>query len=258
MNPYHYIKGNAMFLPIHWIYDRNYLKDVVIKRDIFHLVYHHDDYKNSNPSYDSYPNQVKGDTTTQGVIFKRMLEIYETHQSITRNDYEHILHEMFVLGSYTGYQESFIKQYVKNQKGETHIKLLDDHTVYMLPYFILKDVSQAETLSKVFNENLEYHNDLLLFDRIVKEGKQKGFKKAYESGLQTLDLSEVYQHVLDTMDLDTFINTYAGISCSIRHAMPVIYYLITRYPLKDALYYNVLVGGSIAERAGFIYYILEE
>jgi hypothetical protein len=38
--------------------------------------------------------------------------------------------------------------------------------------------------------------------------------------------------------------------------MPVIYYLMYRYPLKEALYYNFLVGGSISERAGLICYML--
>lgn len=121
---------------------------------------------------------------------------------------------------------------------------------------MLNDVNKAESLSQVFNENLEFHSDLMLLDVMVKEGRQKGFKKAYMDAINTIDLSEVYHYVLGDKDLDTFIKTYAGSSCSIRHAMPVIHYLVTRYDLKDALYYNVLVGGSISERAGFIYYLL--
>lgn len=256
MNPRNYLKGNAMFLPVHWIYDRTYIKDVVIKRDIFNLVYNPKDYTSSHPSYDSYPNHVSGDATTQGVIFKRLLEIYEIKHTLTRSDYEKVLNEMFVLDNYKGYQESFIKQYISNVKGETSIQLLDDHTVYMLPYLILKDIEKAESLSKVFNESLEFNSDMMLFDRMVKEGKQKGFKKAYMDAINTLKLSEVYHHVMEEIDLDTFIETYAGSSCSIKHAMPIIYYLITRYDLKEALYYNVLVGGSMSERAGFIYYLL--
>jgi hypothetical protein len=256
MNPRNYLKGNAMFLPVHWIYDRTYIKDVVIKRDIFNLVYNPKDYTLSHPSYDSYPNQVQGDTTTQGVIFNRLLEIYDSKKTLTRSDYESVLHEMFVLETYKGYQESFIKNYVSNQKGETKIQLLDDHTVYMLPYLILKDINKAEMLSKVFNEDLEYHREMCLLDQIVKKDYNVSIKEAYIKALKTLSLPDVYHHVLDTIDLDTFLSQYAGSSCSIRHAMPVIYYLVTRYPLQEALYYNVLVGGSIAERAGFIYYLL--
>ena len=171
MNPRNYLKGNVMFLPVHWIYDRKYIKDVVIKRDIFNLVYNPEDYSSSHPSYDSYPNQVSGDTTTQGVIFEHLLEIYESKHALARSDYENVLNEMFVLETYKGYQESFIKPYVSNFKGITSIQLHDDHTVYMLPYLILQDMEKAESLSKVFNENLEYHNDMRLLDVLVKEGK---------------------------------------------------------------------------------------
>lgn len=77
MNPRNYLKGNAMFLPIHWIYDREYLKEVIIHGDIFNLAYQSNDYKRAKTSYDVYKNQVQGDTTTQGVIFKRLLDIFE-------------------------------------------------------------------------------------------------------------------------------------------------------------------------------------
>jgi hypothetical protein len=224
--------------------------------DFFTMSYDPKHFKLSETSYDVYPNQVKGDTTTQGVIFKRLLELYERDFKLTRKDYEDVLKDMFLTSTYTGYQESFIKHYISNVEGETDIILEDDHTVYLLPYLILKDMDKASLLSQVFNERLNYQKDMILLDFIVKHIHELGFKEAYGEALKRLDLPNYYHDVVLDCDLDTFIKNYAGMSCSIKFAMPVIYYLMYRYPLKEALYYNFLVGGSIAERAGFICYVL--
>jgi hypothetical protein len=220
------------------------------------MTYDSNHFKLSETSYDVYPNQVFGDTTTQGVIFKRLLEIYEKNHTLTRKDYEDVIQTIFIKERYQGYQESFIKNYISNIKGETHILLDDDHTVYMLPYLILKDMDKASLLSQVFNERLNYQKDMIILDFIVKHMNELGFKEAYDEAIKTLDVPSYYHDVIRDCDLDTFIKNYAGMSCSIKFAMPVIYYLMYRYPLKEALYHNFLVGGSIAERAGFICYVL--
>ena len=252
----YYLYGNALGLKLHWIYDRRYLKSLSMTHDFFTMSYDPKHFKLSETSYDVYPNQVKGDTTTQGVIFKRLLELYERDFKLTRKDYEDVLKDMFLTSTYTGYQESFIKHYISNVEGETDIILEDDHTVYLLPYLILKDMDKASLLSQVFNERLNYQKDMILLDFIVKHIHELGFKEAYGEALKRLDLPNYYHDVVLDCDLDTFIKNYAGMSCSIKFAMPVIYYLMYRYPLKEALYYNFLVGGSIAERAGFICYVL--
>jgi hypothetical protein len=256
MNPKHYVYGNALGLKLHWIYDRKYLKELSMTHDLFSMRYDSNHFKLSETSYDSYPNQVSGDTTTQGVIFKKLLEMYEKNHTLTRKDYEDVIQTIFMKERYQGYQESFIKNYLSNIKGETHILLEDDHTVYMLPYLILQDINQASLLSQVFNTSLSHQKDLILFDDVIKNIQSLGFKKAYEKALKELDVPKYYHDVLIDCDLNTFIETYAGMSCSIKFAMPVIYYLMYRYPLKEALYYNFLVGGSISERAGLICYML--
>jgi hypothetical protein len=253
----HFLLGNAIGLKLHWIYDEAYLKALSLKDDLFHMSYDPVHFQEAKEAYDSYPNQKLGDTTTQGEILKRLKALYDQKHTLTKEDYHAIILDMFLIPSYLGYQESFIKNYIKRYREHAEIILEDDHTIYFIPYVATRDLKISKALASLFNETNAFDLDLILLDEIMTHIKALGFKNAYEKALNKLELDPIYNQVLKSESIEEAVKL-TGRHCSLRAAMPLVYYVCANYTLKEALYQNFLIGGSISERAGYITMILGE
>jgi hypothetical protein len=257
MHTTHYLLGNAFGLKLHWIYDRAYLHALSLKDDLFTLNYDPVHFKDATNAYDCYPNQVLGDTTTQGVIARLLKDIYHDKKTLCLNDYHTLIQNMFLLPSYVGYQESFIKAYIKRVLDTSDTLLDDDHTVYFIPYVVTKDLKVSKALGALFNDHHRFDKDLEVLHTVMTYIKELGMKGAYLKALEIKEIDSIYHEILKAKSLEDVI-LMTGTHCSIRVLMPLVYYMCMTYTLKEALYHNFLIGGSISERAGYLTMILGE
>ena len=257
MHTKHFLLGNAIGLKLHWIYDEAYLKALSLKDDLFHMSYDPVHFKEAKEAYDGYPNQMLGDTTTQGEIARRLKALYDQKHVLTKEDYHHIILDMFLVPSYLGYQESFIKAYIKKYQETSQTILEDDHTVYLIPYVATRDLNISKALASLFNETNAFDKDLEVLDHIMTHMKALGFKDAYKNALKKLECDDIYHDILKAKNVEEAVSL-TGRHCRLRVAMPLVYYVCANFSFKDALYQNFLIGGSISERAGYITMILGE
>ncbi|MFH5881313.1 MAG: hypothetical protein ACNA7U_04920 [Candidatus Izemoplasmataceae bacterium] len=254
--------ANAATLGIHWIYDHGYLETLASKQSILFLVQNQTHYQNAETAYYSYPSHELGDVTVQGDILKWLYQAMKNNKDFSQLDYSKLLYQQFKPGgTYQGYVESYAKKHVLEILAKSleidypKQQVSDDHLVGFMPYLVCKelglDSKKAWELTQVYSQDETYYEYFKMFDLLFEQLPEKGLKEAIESVIQLgpkmaeTELSKA----LEIKDPNMFIENYSGRACAIKFSIPLIIHILYHTnSYEEAVRYNALLGGAIADR----------
>lgn len=266
------LKANNLSLGVHWIYDREYLKELSKKEHLLGLVPNKKHYDAAKISYFAYTE--KDQYSIQGHILKWLFEAVIKNEDFNELDYKELLLEKLMPGGkYKGYVESYGKKLVYNELAKAFTKpelvLDDDQMVGFIPYLIFKwqnsndsttdYMKKALNFVKVLSNNEDYYNYFLMFDYIIENTKINDYKKTLQDAIKFApkDREKSLSKALTATNVEEFITSYSGTACGIYDAVSLIYFILANTNnYKEALELNVKLGGAAADRAILLSYLL--
>ena len=260
--------GSSSALGINWMYDRPYLENYLTDKNPLFLPIDHDAYAASKNGYDVYPNHQVGDVDFMGEMVYLLHQYLEHEPKKDVLTFRQKLYDFFgPQGTYDGYVEAYGKELVKTMNEEktpiAHTDYLDSQLIgpalFLAVYDHPKSVNKvADSLhyAKVLTSysGVNYFNNMLY--NIFKEleaGKDK--LAVLEDNIQYAP--KKYQLMLKKavteMDLESFLEKYAGIACDLKQSFPLIYYIVAHTnSWEEALQLNASLGGASSARGMFI------
>ncbi len=254
--------GNAYGFALHWIYDPQYIQDLIEKEDVFFKAPQKRHYDDAVSSFYGYPYGQAGDVTTQGLFLLWLSEALHHDPQLSVDEYKSLLLSHIMPGQdYVGYIESYAKKLIANEIAMTFEKepifeMMDDHLVGFVPYIACKALSlptsKAKELATLFSSDQDYGHLFDMFDvflnQLNPENKKQLLTQVIDLAPQTFKTK--LQHALSEEDDDLFIEHHSGIACVIPQSIPLIFRIIDRASTyEDAMVMNVKYGGAISERA---------
>jgi hypothetical protein len=232
--------GNAYGFALHWIYDPDYIKQLIVNEDVFFKVPLKRHYDEAISSFYGYPHAKAGDVTTQGMFLIWLSEALKHNPDLSVQEYKELLLSHIMPGQdYVGYIESYAKKLIANEIAlsmsyEPIFEMMDDHLVGFVPYIAIKALnlptSKAKELATLFSLDQDYAHLFDMFDsflsKVTSENKQELIKQIIESAPATFKTK--LMHAISDENDESFIEHHSGIACVIPQSIPLIFRIIHR------------------------------
>lgn len=266
--------GNAFGFSLHWIYDPDYIQQLLLKEDVFFKAPLKRHYDEALSSYYGYPFSKAGDVTTQGMFLIWLSEALNQNPNLSVHEYKELLLSHIMPGQdYVGYIESYAKKLIANEialmmEHEPTYEMMDDHLVGFVPYIACKALnlttSKAKELATLFSNDPDYGHLFDVFDtflsQVTLENKKELLNQIVSQAPDSFRIK--LSHAISDEDDDNFIEQHSGIACVIPQSIPLIFRIIHRASTyEEAMLMNVKYGGAISERAmmlGLIFSYISE
>ena len=254
--------ANAASLGLNWIYNMPYLEKLSQKEDLLFQVPDPSKYKRAGKAFYAYPAAGVGDVSVQGEIAKWLHASLKENPDFSPEDYTALLLDKFKPGgAYTGWVETYGKKLVLNELNKqlkTDIKPLpidDDQLVGFIPYLVMKSWSRsneeawsfAQTLTDIEDYKTFYDAFDTLFDALENTSVSEALKASIEHVPEAF--KNPLEKALEYEDTKAFIKDHAGTACSIKHALPLIYHILSHTDsFEEAVRMNTRIGGASSDR----------
>lgn len=260
------LTANAASLGLNWIYNMPYLEKLSQKEDLLFQVPDPAKYKRAGKAFYAYPTAGVGDVSVQGEIAKWLYYAIKDDPEFAPEGYIALLLEKFKPGgSYTGWVETYGKKLVMNDLNkqlkteQDPLPINDDQLVGFIPYLVMKSLGQSNDKAWTFAETLTEHEEFRTFynafDTLFESLDTMSLKEALKASID--DAPDQYKSLLEKAikydDTKAFIKDHSGTACSIGHAVPLIYHILSHASsFEDAVRMNTKIGGASSDRGTLI------
>ena len=255
--------ANAASLGLHLINDRELLKSCKADGEILFQVPNKELFEKSNKAFFRYPYAKVGDLSFQGEILHWLYEALSSDKEISRTEYMDLIYQQIKPGGpYKGWVDSFGRKLIINSLLPTvgdpfpPIAQTDKQLVGFVPYLVCKELNKpndyAWYLAQAFTDDPDYNQFFRAFDQLFIKLRTKSLRQSLEEviSITPYHLQEAIKKGLEFENADEYLAQYAGTEAFLPEAIPLIFHILYHTnSLEEAVEYNILLGGSSADRA---------
>lgn len=262
-----YIEGaliaNAASLGYHLINDRVLLKELQEEGSLLFQTPDKAVFDRASKAFFRYPYAKVGDLSFQGEILHWLYEAVSKGKEISRTEYMEMIYQQIKPGGpYKGWVDSFGRKLIINFLLPTvgnpfpPISQTDKQLVGFVPYLVCKELNKpndyAWYLAQAFTDDADYNQFFRAFDQLFIKLKTKSLRQSLEEviSITPYHIQEAIKKGLEYASADEYLANYAGTEAFLPEAVPLIFHILYHTSsFEEAINYNILLGGSSADRA---------